>query len=454
MTTRWRLVLAVAVLVVLAASVGRSEWERHEVDQARDTARAELTGRRLQVVAAEQQRAATAALDRQVAGEATATDAALGQRTAERDGLRIEGTAVGDQIAATEQRLAVGTFAEQLQRAQLEGVDRCLGGVRQARDHAAGGRYEEANAAMRDVQSTCRDATASLRGGKVPDFPYDFADPFVLRHGDTYYAYATNGPGGYIQTITSTDLHSWTLVGTALLGLPPWAAANATWAPAVLERDGVFVLYYTAREKSSRRQCISTAWSLKPEGPFVDDTTAPTICQRERGGSIDPSPYVAPDGGVRLVWKSEDDTRGGKARIWSVGLWGDWRTPLGEPKELLVADRESELGTIEAPALVDDHGTLYLLYSANRWFTNDYRVDYAVCEGPEGPCKKPADNTALAAHDLVGGPGGAEVVRSADGTPYLSFHAWTWPDIGFPNKRQLHVERLTFDPEGRPAVGG
>ena len=46
------------------------------------------------------------------------------------------------------------------------------------------------------------------------------------------------------------------------------------------------------------------------------------------------------------------------------------------------------------------------------------------------------------------------MVRSADGTPYLSFHAWTWPDIGFPNKRQLHVERLTFDPEGRPAVGG
>ena len=453
MSRRLRTLLAVVVVLALVAAVGASEWDRHVATQERDAAQADLAGRRVQVAAAHQQREAGAAATRQAANESEATDTALGQRTAERDGLRIESNAVGDQISTTEQRLAVGTFAEQIQRAQLDAVDRCLGGVRQARDHAAGGRYEEAAAAMREVQGTCRDATASLRGA-APDFPFDFADPFVLRHGDRYYAYATNGPGGYIQTITSTDLHSWTLVGTALLGLPPWAAANATWAPSVLERDGVFVLYYTAREKSTRRQCISTAWSLKPEGPFVDDTTAPTICQRDRGGSIDPSPYVAADGGVRLIWKSEDETRGGRSRIWSVGLWGDWRTPLGEPKELLVADRDSELGTIEAPAMFGDHGKLYLLYSANRWFTNDYRVDYAVCEGPEGPCKKPADNTVLAAHDTVGGPGGAEVVRTPDGTPHLSFHAWTWPDVGFPNKRQLHVERLTFGADDRPIVGG
>lgn len=100
-----------------------------------------------------------------------------------------------------------------------------------------------------------------------------------------------------------------------------------------------------------------------------------------------------------------------------------------------------------------DHGKLYLLYSANRWFTNDYRVDYAVCEGPEGPagsrpttrCWPPTTPSAAPAVPRSCAPPTAR--RSSRSTR-------TWPDVGFPNKRQLHVEPLHFGADDRPLAGG
>jgi len=43
--------------------------------------------------------------------------------------------------------------------------------------------------------------------------------------------------------------------------------------PAVLARNGAYVLYYTARYAMAGVQCISPAVSATPAGPYVDDST-------------------------------------------------------------------------------------------------------------------------------------------------------------------------------------
>ncbi len=53
-----------------------------------------------------------------------------------------------------------------------------------------------------------------------PVYGDNFADPQVVAVAGTYYAFATNGPLGNIQTLTSTDLFSWHPVGDALPELP------------------------------------------------------------------------------------------------------------------------------------------------------------------------------------------------------------------------------------------
>src|SRR3712207_4449542 len=67
----------------------------------------------------------------------------------------------------------------------------------------------------------------------------DFADPFVLRVGLDYLAFATGARGQNVQVARSRDLSSWTLLSDALPKLPAWAAQERglTWAPSVLQRD-------------------------------------------------------------------------------------------------------------------------------------------------------------------------------------------------------------------------
>lgn len=58
---------------------------------------------------------------------------------------------------------------------------------------------------------------------------------------------------------------------------------------------------------------ISVAISAKPNGPFVDTSRAPMVCQIH--GSIDPSPFIdPPTGHAYLVWKSDDNSVGTRRR--------------------------------------------------------------------------------------------------------------------------------------------
>src|SRR2546423_8625830 len=108
-----------------------------------------------------------------------------------------------------------------------------------------------------------------------------------------------------MQVITSTDLAHWTILDDGLPRLPAWALPGSTWAPAVIWLGRVYVAYYTVRDAATWHQCISVAVALAPGGPFVDTSAAPLVCQHDRGGSIDPRPFVDRRGRPWLLWKSE-----------------------------------------------------------------------------------------------------------------------------------------------------
>ncbi len=52
--------------------------------------------------------------------------------------------------------------------------------------------------------------------------PVLFGDPFIMLHGDTYYAYGTNAADG-IEVYTSDDLQTWKYKGMALNKKDVWA---------------------------------------------------------------------------------------------------------------------------------------------------------------------------------------------------------------------------------------
>jgi len=192
----------------------------------------------------------------------------------------------------------------------------------------------------------------------------EFADPYVLRAGNTFYAYSSGAGGRYLGVLTSNDLAHWTihkrwsthpapwmggpdprhdpsiplairqstqspgdmwnlndaLVRPAAWGLPVVYSAwqrRSYWATGVAH-IGRHWYAYAAVKISDRfrdgsadphgfgRYCLTVASGPSPLGPFSDITgSRPLYCGADPGGSIDPSPYVDPaTGHTWLTWKA------------------------------------------------------------------------------------------------------------------------------------------------------
>jgi beta-xylosidase len=286
----------------------------------------------------------------------------------------------------------------------------------------------------------------------------NFADPFVLKVGDTWYAYATGDLVVNLQVARSADLVRWERLDDALPELPEWSALQKglTWAPEVARTPAGFVLYYTLRDAGSGRQCISVAVADRPEGPFRDTRSRPLVCQERLGGSIDPHRFVDRDGTAYLLWKNDGNCCDQPTELWGQRLDSDGLALEGRPRNLGVrndAAWEGEL--IEAPTLWRDGDTYYLFYSANNYGSTSYAVGYATAERVLGPYRDGPGNPILRSRGRAAGPGGQTVVRDADGDLWLAYHAWDSSAVGDEagGQRSMWLDRLWFE-DGQPKVEG
>ncbi len=357
---------------------------------------------------------------------------------------------VSSEIATTEQQLAGASNTSALQTLDLAELGTCVNGVSTAADAIAGSNVAGAVASINAVSSTCLSLEGTGGAGLV--YPFDFPDPFVLTTSSGYFAFATNSAAGNIQIIQSADLTHWTTTGDALPHLPGWAQPSATWAPSVLQRGSSYVMYYSAVYGTSGEQCISEAVASQPQGPYLDSSQWPIVCQLSLGGSIDPSPVVTPDGTAYLLWKSQGANGQGPA------LWAQQLTPdgtglaPGSPSALLQPDQTWQHGYVEGPSMIDAGGQFLLFYSGSDWKTATYGVGYATCSAPLGPCTDQSVQPLLGSQPSFSGPGGASVFADNAGKLWIAFHAWLPGRVGFPFSRPLFIRPVSVA-GGVPQVG-
>jgi beta-xylosidase len=302
----------------------------------------------------------------------------------------------------------------------------------------AGGGQDAGGPAGRPAPSTAPQFTN-------PVLPGNFADPHVLKVGDTWFAYATG------------DLVRWERLDDALPELPEWSVLQKglTWAPEVGRTPAGFVMYYTLRHAASGRQCVSVAVAQRPEGPFVDTRERPLVCQERLGGSIDPHRFVDRDGTAYLLWKNDGNCCGLATELWAQPLDERGLELAGEPRRLGVRnDAAWEGNLIEAPTLWRNGDTYYLFYSANDYGSRDYAVGYATAAKVLGPYRDGPGNPILRSHGRAAGPGGQAVVE-AGGDLWLAYHAWDSAAVGDDagGQRAMWLDRLRFS-GGRPQVDG
>jgi len=287
----------------------------------------------------------------------------------------------------------------------------------------------------------------------------DFADPFLLRVGDTYYAYATNASGKNVQVASSTDLVQWKQLPDAMPALGKWAKLGGSfvWAPEVIQIGEQYLLYYTARDKAADKQCIGVAVADKPEGRFRDPNDTAFVCQAAQGGSIDASPFRDEDGTLYLYWKNDGNCCGQSTYIYVQELAPDGLSLVGEPVTLVQNDRRWEGPLIEAPTMWKQDGSYYLFFSANAYAGVDYAVGYATCETATGPCQDAEENPILASvldvKPPVIGPGHQTVLADENGETWLVYHAWEVTGSGQGTRRFMWIDRLAWE-DGKPVLQG
>jgi beta-xylosidase len=290
-----------------------------------------------------------------------------------------------------------------------------------------------------------------------PVYKLDFPDPYVMRVGDTYYAYATtNGSTTNIRVIMSKDLVNWEELGDALPALPEWSVLNSgyTWAPGVIQIEDQFLMYYVARDEDIDRQCIGVAVSNDPDGPFTDSNDDAFICQARLGGSIDAYPFQDEDGKLYLLWKNDGNCCGLEVALWIQELSSDGMNLIGEPVKLIERDQAWERPLIENPAMVEHNDKYYLFYSGNWWESHEYAIGYAICETVTGPCEKPLDGPWFEYEAPVMGPGGQAFFTDEEGDLWMVYHAWTGAAVGYPaGERSLHIDLVTFEGD-KPVTNG
>jgi beta-xylosidase len=275
-----------------------------------------------------------------------------------------------------------------------------------------------------------------------------FADPQIIAVGNDYYAFATNGPLGNVQTLTSRDLVSWETVGDALPSLPEWTAPGRVWAPEVaVHAPDRYVMYYTSRDVAADRQAVGVAVASTPTGPYVDKSMKPLISQDAEGGSIDASPFQDSTGRRWLYWKNDGNAIGVDTTIWVQPLDHDGITLLGKPRDTGLRQTQPWQGAlVEAPAVIRHGETYVMFYSANDYGSAEYAMGYAVASSPQGPFVDQSPEPWVSSTPEAAGPGGQAVVTLGDET-WLAYHAWDPDKVGYAagGERSMWLDRIRWD---------
>lgn len=305
-----------------------------------------------------------------------------------------------------------------------------------------------------------------------PVFSGYFADPFVLKHGDTYYAYGTGSNAGdasspdrrMFPVLSSLDLVHWKAVGWALV--PPHGG-QAFWAPEVAERDGRFYLFYsmsTGRHADETHR-LRVAVADDPAGPFVDTGA---LLLPDEGFTIDAHPFRDPRDGRWYLFFAKDffDDRPGTALAVApladnmVSVAGPVTTVLRASGDWQVFERDRTLygrkwpawHTLEGPFVRFHDGQYFCFYSGGAWMGSGYGVAVAVADTVLGPYAEPVAGPCVlrGVPGHVVGPGHNSVVLGPDGaTDFLVYHAWDAAHTG----RRMCVDPLLWTPRGPRCAG-
>ena len=242
-----------------------------------------------------------------------------------------------------------------------------------------------------------------------PVFPGWYADPEGIVLGRKYWIYPTySAPYEqqvFFDAFSSPDLVHWTKHGRILDTQRVTWARRAMWAPAIVEKDGKYFLFFGANDIQHPEKevgGIGVAVSDHPGGPFKDYLGKPLIGELHNGAQpIDQFVFRDKDGQYYIIY-------GGWGHCNIARLKPDFTGLL--PFEDGTVYREiTPEKYVEGPFMFIRNGKYYFMWSEGGWGGPDYSVAYAIADSPMGPFKRigkilqqdPAVATGAGHHSVI-----------------------------------------------------
>ncbi len=263
------------------------------------------------------------------------------------------------------------------------------------------------------------------------------ADPYILLHNGTYYAYGTGAENG-IPVMESDNLVTWRkAAGKAAEGLALHKndvyGTKWFWAPEVYYVNGKFHMYFSGESHI----CVATSDS--PLGPFVQQEKKPMI---EDEKCIDNTLFIDDDGKKYMYFDRFNDG----LNIWVCELEDNLIDikPNTMRKCINVSQEWEKVWprVNEGCFVVKNNGIYYMTYSANSYESPNYGVGCATAVSPTGPWTKYDHNPLLQfAGDLVG-VGHSAMFKDKTGKLRIVFHAHNSKENIHP--RNMYISDVKF----------
>ncbi len=279
-----------------------------------------------------------------------------------------------------------------------------------------------------------------------PVFEGWYADPEGIVFGDEYWIYPTySAPYNeqvFMDCFSSKDLVNWTkherIIDTAEV---KWAW-RAMWAPAIIEKDGKYFLFFAANDiqNDNEEGGIGIGVADKPEGPFKDYLGKPLLDKFHNGAQpIDQFVFHDKDGQYYMIY-------GGWRHCNIVKLKDDFSgfVPFNDGTTFKEITPE---GYVEGPFMFIRNGKYYFMWSEGGWTGPNYSVAYAIADSPFGPFKRigkilkqdPDVATGAGHHSVIHVPGTDEY--------YIVYHRRPLGETDG-NHRETCIDRMYFDEDG------
>lgn len=244
----------------------------------------------------------------------------------------------------------------------------------------------------------------------------------------------------FFDAFSSKNLVNWKKHPKVLSAENVSWARRAMWAPALLEKDGTYYLFFSANDvHEGETGGIGVAVSKRPQGPYKDALGQPLIQHIVNGAQpIDQFVFHDDDNQYYMYY-------GGWGHCNVVRLSDDLLSLVpfedGTIYKEVTPDRY-----VEGPFMLKRGGKYYFMWSEGGWGGPDYCVSYAISDSPLGPFRR--IGKILEQDGAVAtGAGHHSVIRSGDDDWYIVYHRRPLGETDA-NHRVTCIDRLEFDASG------